>query len=88
MIELVSGVRVVDLILVLLVVEGAFAIAFHRGTGRGIAPRDLLWNLLAGFALLLALRMAMISAGWHWIASCLALALVAHVADLWRRART
>ena len=64
------------------------ALAFFRlYTGRGIAPRRLLWNLLAGASLLIALRGALVGAVWIWIALPLAGALVAHIADLSLRMR-
>ena len=76
---------VADLILALTALEGAVLVAYHRGTGRGVAPGDLLGNLLAGAFLLFALRCALVGAWWGWTALCLLLAGVAHVADLRRR---
>lgn len=77
--------RAVDLILALVVVEAVAIAILHRTTRRGIAPVDLLPNLLAGVGLLLALRAALVDARWPWIALCLTGALVAHVIDLARR---
>lgn len=85
--DLVASGRLVDLVLGLMVLEGVLLAAYHRRTGRGIAPADLLVNLLAGGALLLALRAALTGAGWTSIALWLGLALLAHVADLARRWR-
>lgn len=76
---------VADLILVLTALEGLALAAYHRGTGRGVAPGDLLGNLLAGAFLLLAMRCALVGAWWGWAALCLLLSLLAHLADLRRR---
>ena len=85
--DLFANGRIVDLILGLIVLEAIVLVVFRRSTGKGVAPADLIWNLLAGTCLLLALRGALLGASWHWIALPLALALVAHVADLGRRVR-
>jgi hypothetical protein len=59
--------------------------AYHRETGRGVPPRALAGNLLAGACLLAALRGAVGGRGLGWIAPCLAGAGLAHVADLRQR---
>lgn len=87
MTELFASGLVVDLILALMVLEGVGLVAFHRATGRGVAPLDVLANMLAGLGLLLALRVALTGGSWHWIAASLGAALLAHLADLWRRWR-
>jgi hypothetical protein len=85
--ELFATGRIVDLIVGLMVLEGVLLAAWHRRTGRGIAPAGLLPNLLAGVCLLLALRASLSGAGWGWIGVCLAAALAAHIADLRHRWR-
>jgi hypothetical protein len=50
--------RIVDLILGLTLLEGLLLALYHRRTGRGVAPADLVPNLLAGACILLA--------GWRW----------------------
>lgn len=79
--------RIVDLVLGLTLLEAVALVAYHRRTGRGVAPADLAGNLLAGVCLLLALRGALAGAWWGWIALCLSGSLVAHLADLRRRWR-
>jgi hypothetical protein len=83
--ELFASGRVVDLIVVLVILEGVALAAYHRRTGRGIGPRALWWNLVAGCALLFALRNALMHAEWPAISACLLVAFGAHVADLRKR---
>ena len=76
---------VVDLILLLVVLEALLLLGWRALRASGLAPPDFLFSLLAGAALLLALRAALAGAGSAWIGAALALALVMHAADLWRR---
>jgi hypothetical protein len=80
----VSG-RVVDLVLAVMLVEAIALAAYHRRTGRGLPAVAIVLNLAAGAALLLALRGALVGAGWGWIALALAGAFAAHLADLRQR---
>ena len=70
----------IDVILALMVAEGAGLLAWRRWTGRG--PRPILPNLLAGASLLLALRLALDGAAAAWIGVALLAGLAAHLADL------
>jgi hypothetical protein len=83
--HLISSGRIADLIVGLMLLEAIALIGYYVVKGRGIAPVDLLVNLLAGVALLLALRAALTGAGWRTIAGILAVAGVLHVVDLSRR---
>jgi hypothetical protein len=85
--ELVASGRIVDLILGFMLLEGLALALWHRRTGRGLAPLDVLANVLAGACLLLALRAALVGAAWFWIAFALSAALFAHLLDLARRWR-
>jgi hypothetical protein len=85
--EVFAAGRIADLILGLLVVEGVVLFAWWRITGRGLAPALFAGNLLAGAGFVLALRGALVQSWWGWIGLALALALVGHVVDLWRRWR-
>ncbi len=80
--ELFDTGRIVDLILVLVFGEAVALALYRRWRGSGPALATLVPNLLAGAALLGALRLALASAEWHWIAAVLAGALLAHAADL------
>jgi hypothetical protein len=83
--EFIASGHAIDLILLLVLAEGLALFAYRWKTGRGIAGADLIANLLAGACLMLALRAALAGAGWIWIALCMSAALLAHLADLWRR---
>ena len=77
--------RIVDIVLAITAIEAALLLAYHRRTGRGPAPKDVVGMLLAGACLMLALREALVGAEWRWIALWLAAAFVAHLNDLRRR---
>jgi hypothetical protein len=79
--------RIVDIILLLMLLEGIALLAYHYKTKRGLTPVAVLSNLLAGGFLLLALRAAMTAASWEWIALWLLLALGGHLLDLFMRWR-
>jgi hypothetical protein len=85
MADLFSTGHVVDLIFLLMVAEGMIVTAYRGKTGRGVAPVDLISNLLSGVFLLLALRFALLNVDWPMIALALIAAFAAHLADLWRR---
>ena len=87
MIAFLSGVHVVDLILAIVAFEAIAITAYWHRTGRGLSPSQLLPNLLAGAALLLALRLAMSGFSWPYYTACLALAGIANIADLRQRWR-
>jgi hypothetical protein len=81
---LASG-QLIDSILVIVALEALLLSLWHRRTGRGLAPRQLLPNLLAGGSLLLALRLGLAGAPAYWLAAALLLALLAHLTDLYLR---
>jgi hypothetical protein len=82
----VSG-RIVDLILLFMLMEGAALLVYRRLTGRGLKPLDLGLLLLPGFFLLLALRTGLTGGAWSAVLAWLGAALLAHLADLSRRMR-
>lgn len=87
MAQLFTSGRIADILLAIIVIEAVAISAYWRATGRGIAPRDLLPNLIAGAMLVLALRFALVGMDWTWIAGALAAAGAASVVDLKRRWR-
>ena len=83
-----DGLHLIDLVIAITVLEGLALALYHWRTGRGMAPRDFVPNLVAGLALMLALRAGQSSAAWHWVAIALLAAGLAHATDLryrWRR---
>ena len=87
MTEFFSSARVVDLVLIVVSLEVLGISLYWHKTQRGIAPANLLPNLLAGAALALALRFALTGFSWPWYTACLAIAGIANVADLRQRWR-
>ncbi|BAM91883.1 conserved hypothetical protein [Bradyrhizobium oligotrophicum S58] len=85
--ELFRSPHLVDLILAVVAVELVAVTLIWQRRRRGISPRALLPNLLAGVFLLLALRCALTGAPWFWLAGCLAASGVANAADLRQRWR-
>lgn len=85
MAELFRTGGIVDLIIGLTLVEALALVLYRRLTGRGLRATALIFNLTAGAALLLALRIALVGGAWGWVAACLAAALAAHLGDLWQR---
>ncbi|WP_284423281.1 MULTISPECIES: hypothetical protein [unclassified Bradyrhizobium] len=83
--ELFRSPHLVDLILVVVAVELIAVTLIWRRRRRGIPPRALLPNLLAGVFLLLAVRCALTDAPWFWLAACLAASGLANAADLRQR---
>lgn len=87
MTDFISSAHAVDLILAIVAVEIVVITMYWHARGRGIAPAQLLPNLLAGALLLLALRLSLSGYAWPWYTACLALAGIANVADLRQRWR-
>jgi hypothetical protein len=85
MLDGVSNGQIIDIVIAVTLLECAALIFYHRLTRRGLAPKDYLLNLAAGFCLMLALRSALTDAGWVWMALCLMAAGLAHGTDLWTR---
>ena len=87
MAEFFASGHLVDLILALTVVECGCLLLYWRLKRRGIAPFDLIPNLLAGAFLLLSLRLTLQGASWQLVCVSLAAAGLSHVVDLTRRWR-
>jgi hypothetical protein len=76
---ILSG-HIVDLIIAILAIE-VLVLATWRRAGL-VTP---IIAALPGAFLLLALRAALMDAGWMWIGLWLTASFPAHLADLWRR---
>ena len=77
----------VDFVIALTLIEGVLLVLYHLATGRGIAPREFVANLVSGLFLMLALRCAVRESGAAWIALSLLAAGSAHGTDIWLRWR-
>jgi hypothetical protein len=75
----------VDLVLLVIVAEFAFLSLRPRRAGAQASIVDRLLALAPGVCLLLALRAALVGAGWMWVALALAASFPFHIADLVRR---
>lgn len=88
--DFLTGSRVVDLILCIIVLEAFALLLLHRRTGKELAAIDLALMLTPGVFLLAALRAELLQTLSTWTALFLALAFAAHLLDLhhlWRKAR-
>lgn len=79
--------HLVDLVIVMTLLEAVALALYHYRTGKGLAPAEFLPTLAAGLALMLAVRAGASGAGWAWVAAGLAMAGLAHLADVRRRWR-
>lgn len=87
MAELFASGTLVDGILLLVVAEVIALMLLWRWRRQGIAPADLIPNVLAGGFLLLTVRLVVGGAGWMACSASLAAAGVAHLVDIKHRWR-
>jgi hypothetical protein len=80
-------VPLVDLVIAFTLVECIALVLYHRASGKGVAPRDFLANMVSGVCLMLALRSLVHDAGAAWIVLSLLAAGIAQGSDLWMRWR-
>ena len=78
----------IDVIIAVTVAELLGLLLWHRVTGRGVAPRELVPSLVAGLLLMAALRLAVSGAAMAWLMLCFLGSGIAHAADLRRRWRS
>ena len=83
--SLVATGGLLDLVLLLIGVEIVGLWLIRKRLKRLPTLTNLLPNILAGAALILALRLSLTGASWVWIPSLLTLSLIAHLSDLWLR---
>ncbi len=83
--ELFASGRIVDLVLLMVALEVAALPWLLKRTGSAARLSDLIPNIAAGAALLLALRLSLADAAWQWIGAAMFAALLAHLYDLTRR---
>jgi hypothetical protein len=78
--EFFAGGYAADFALIALALEVVALIQF-----RCRVPANVITAALPGVCLLLALRAALVGAGWMWVCFWLTIALPAHLLDFWRR---
>ena len=77
--------RVVDVAIAITLLEGLALAAYHRATGRGVAPANFAINMASGLCLMLALRTALTGFSWMMVALLLSASGAVHAVDIWRR---
>lgn len=82
MAALFASGRAVDIVLVVIAIEGLWLVGVQR---RRVG--DVALVLLPGVFMLLALRAALAGLAWPWIAAALLASFPVHLADLGRRWR-
>lgn len=80
--DLFAGGTIADIVLGVMLVEGLVLYAFRR---TGLSALDILFMLLPGAWLVVALRAALTDVEWPWIALALVLSFATHVCDVARR---
>ncbi len=80
-----SGTGLIDIVIACTLLEWLGLFVWHRLTGRGLAPADLLLTLLSGLFLMLALRCALSGLPQYLVMLFLCAAGAAHAADMRRR---
>jgi hypothetical protein len=78
---------VIDGVIVLTVMEVILLAVIHRRSGRGVAPSEILLNVLSGLSLMLALRIALSGSPSVLVLGALLLAGIFHGLDILRRWR-
>lgn len=78
---------VIDGVIVLTVMEIILLAVIHRRSGRGVAPSEILLNVLSGLSLMFALRIALSDSPLVLVLGALLLAGIFHGLDLLRRWR-
>jgi hypothetical protein len=80
--DFVSSRALVDIAILITLLEGVALTVYFALTRKGLAPANFALNLLAGLCLMVALRNALTSSGWIWIALWLFLGGLAHWAEV------
>ncbi len=83
--SLVATGGLLDLVLLLIGLEIVGLWLIRKRLKKLTSLTNLLPNILAGAALILALRLSLTGASWVWIPTLLTLSLIAHLSDLWLR---
>lgn len=79
--------HIADLVIAFMIVEAIALLWIRKPLGLSINAQDVVWLILPGLFLVLALRGALVAASWKLIAAALLGALASHIVDLRRRSR-
>jgi hypothetical protein len=79
--------QVIELVIAFTLIECIVLALYHRATGKGVAPRDFVANVVSGLCLMLALHCVARDAGAASVALFILAAGIAHGTDLWMRWR-
>ena len=88
MIENFGIAQVIDAVILFTLLECVVLVIYHRRTGRGVAVRDFLANMVSGLCLMFALRCLATDVGAATVALFLLAAGLAHGVDIlmrWKR---
>jgi len=85
--NLVTQGGIADVILAVVAIEALALAVLRRRLKQGISYASLVFGLLPGALLVLALGAALTDSAWYWVALWLAAAGLAHAADLGIRLR-
>ncbi|MFM2398858.1 MAG: hypothetical protein RL341_1015 [Pseudomonadota bacterium] len=85
--ELFATGQAIELVLVLMLIEGAVLVVWQRRSSVHMDLPGLLINLMSGVFLVCAVHSALVGHWWGVIAMYLLGSLVMHCADMWRRLR-
>ena len=84
--DFVLSGRAVDVVLLVIAIEFVVLVSLTRA-GRAHAAVKWFFALMPGVMLLLALKAALVGAGWPWVALLIAASFPFHLIDLMRRRR-
>jgi hypothetical protein len=74
--------QVVDVVLVLMLLEGGVLALIRMRSGRGLPLAAIATLLASGGALMLALRAALVGARWEIVSACMLVGLGVHLIDI------
>jgi uncharacterized membrane protein len=77
--------HVAHLIMMVMMIEGLVLTIIAKRSKHHLRPSRIVMSLAAGFALVFALRAALIGQGWQWMALALIASFAAHLIDLYWR---
>lgn len=83
--EWLAPQRLIAIVIGFTLLEGVALWLYRHRTGKGVPGREFVANWVSGLCLMLALRSAVVEAGWVWVAVWMLASGLAHWSDLWMR---